>query len=115
MFVHMPKTGYVGVGTVTGPAVLAAQATVTVDGRQQRLLDCPLAGTYRYTNPDPDTTEYVVPVNWIATKPREDAVWQRGMFANQNTACPLRNKFTIDQLTREFDLDDDESTGGSTC
>jgi hypothetical protein len=29
------------------------------------------------------------------------------MFANQNIATKLRNRFTLDQLTAEFGLDDD--------
>jgi hypothetical protein len=47
----------------------------------------------------------VVPVRWLATRPREEAVWERGMFANQNSACKLRNRFTLDELVRQFDLD----------
>ena len=38
--------------------------------------------------------------------PREQAVWKNGMFANQNTAAKLRQKFTIEQVTDEFGLDD---------
>jgi hypothetical protein len=29
------------------------------------------------------------------------------MFANPNSATKLRNRFTLDQLTAEFGLDDD--------
>jgi len=29
------------------------------------------------------------------------------MFANQNNATKLRNRFTVDQLTAEFGLDED--------
>ena len=29
------------------------------------------------------------------------------MFANQNSATKLRNRFTLDELTAEFGLDDD--------
>jgi hypothetical protein len=32
------------------------------------------------------------------------------MFANQNSATKLRNRFTLDQLTAEFGLDEDAAT-----
>ncbi len=32
------------------------------------------------------------------------------MFANQNSATKLRNRFTLDQLTDEFGLDEDAAT-----
>jgi len=35
---------------------------------------------------------------------REDAIWQAGMFANQNSATALRNKFTLEILTHRFKL-----------
>jgi hypothetical protein len=28
------------------------------------------------------------------------------MFANQNSACKLRNRFTLDELARQFDLEE---------
>jgi len=31
------------------------------------------------------------------------------MFANQNSATKLRNRFTLGQLTSEFGLDDDDA------
>jgi hypothetical protein len=44
-------------------------------------------------------------VDWMKTLPREQAIWEPGMFANQNTACKLRNQFTIERLTERFGLD----------
>jgi len=32
------------------------------------------------------------------------------MFANQNSATKLRNRFTLDQLTAEFGVDEDAAT-----
>jgi len=36
---------------------------------------------------DPQKSEYVVPIEWVKTLPKEKAVWEKGMFANQHTAC----------------------------
>ena len=44
-------------------------------------------------------------VDWIKTKSIENAVWEKGMFANQNSACKLRNKFTVERLTEIFGLE----------
>ena len=51
--------------------------------------------------------EWVVPVRWLNHRPRERAFRKTGMFSNQNSATKLRNRFTLDQLTAEFGLDDD--------
>ncbi len=108
VFVCIPKTGYVGVGVVTGPALPVTEAVVKVDGADRKLLDLPLQGTYVHP-PTPetgeDTAEYAVPVRWDQTRPREHAVWRKGMFANQNSACKLRNRFTVDQLAAAFNLE----------
>lgn len=55
---------------------------------------------------DPKRSEYLVRVDWQQTLSRERAIWEKGMFANQNTACRLRNKFTLDTLTERFGLTD---------
>jgi hypothetical protein len=105
VFVCIPKVGYVGVGTVTGTAQRFDDAVVAVDGVRRRLAELEIRGRYRHGDDDDQTAEYVVPVAWIKAVPREHAVWQRGMFANQNSACKLRNRFTIDALAMAFGLD----------
>jgi hypothetical protein len=108
VFVCIPGTGYVGVGTVAGPALPFEEAVVTVGGQQVRLADQDLRGPYRHKElPDgQDSREYVVPVQWSETRDRKNAYWVKGMFANQNSACKLRNKFTLEQLAQAFDLED---------
>jgi len=106
VFVHIPKSGYVGVGTVIGEARRFDQVRVEVDGVETPLQSLPLAGTYRHDGDTADeNAEWVVPVAWIRTVPRDRAFWKNGMFANQNTAAKLRQKFTIEQVTDEFGLD----------
>lgn len=108
VFVHIPQHGYVGVGLVQGPAVPASEALLTVNGASQRFRSLPLQASYRHPQTDEgtDTDEYIVPIQWIETVPLDQAVWRAGMFANQNSACKLRNQFTIDELTKEFHLID---------
>jgi hypothetical protein len=80
-----------------------AEATVDIDGQRRRLADLPLDGNHVYASGD----EWVVPVQWLNHRPRDRAFWKTGMFANQNSATKLRNRFTLDQLTAGFGLDDD--------
>jgi hypothetical protein len=90
------------VGTITGAPAPFSDTVVELAGEQRRLADLPLVGNYVY----PGGEEWVVPVRWIKHKPRERAFWTTGMFANQNSATKLRNRFTLEQLITEFGLDD---------
>ena len=105
VFAHIPKAGYVGVGTVIGEARRFDEAVVDVNGVETPLQNLPLVGRYRHNGDvDDGNAEWVVPVKWAKTVPREHAVWKNGMFANQNTVAKLRQKFTIEQVTIEFGL-----------
>jgi hypothetical protein len=55
---------------------------------------------------NPEKSEYLVGVEWIATVPATEAIWEKGMFANQNSACRLRNRFTLDVLYKRFGLEE---------
>lgn len=96
VWAFIPKIGYVGVGTVTGPP--------------QRFDDSPfrtdptLEAPYRHANGE---DEWVLPVRWMATLPKEEAIWRKGMFANTNTATRLRNSFTLAILREAFPAIDD--------
>ena len=69
------------------------------------ILEAPLDATKMDENADdPEKSEYLVGVRWIDTRPKSDAIWETGMFANQNTVCKLRNRFTLDRLAEHFDL-----------
>jgi hypothetical protein len=109
VFTYIPKTGYVGVGTVTGAAEPFDMATVLVDGEARALSSLPLVGTYAHPPlpDDEDAAEYVVPVSWYQSRPRESAVWAKGMFASEHSACKLRNRFTLEQLATSFNLDEE--------
>jgi hypothetical protein len=104
IFVMIPGVGYVGVGKVAGPAVPAKDFKVTIGGNELALFDVPTKAAYDRNAEDPDNCEYIVPVEWIKTAPVSEAYWETGMFANQNSACRLRNQFTLERLGEHFGL-----------
>jgi hypothetical protein len=81
------------------------QAVLTVGAKERKMTDLDLVGGYRHPGSGPDNDEYVVPVAWTTTLDRSDAIHEKGLFANQHSACKLRNRFTLDTLTRRFQLD----------
>jgi hypothetical protein len=107
VFVNIPKTGYVGVGTVTGKSTPVTEFKVNVDDRDVPILEVSLAAT-EVSKPGegPDDYEYFVPVDWTKTLPKDQAYWEKGLFASQHTACRLRNRFTLERLVRHFGLED---------
>jgi hypothetical protein len=97
--------GYVGVGIVTRPAVGVKQFDVEVGGTTVNILDAPdlKAPNMGWDADDPEQCEYLARVEWIDTRPKEEAVWERGMFANQNVVAKLRQPFTLQRLNELFD------------
>jgi hypothetical protein len=108
VFVCVPKNGYVGVGIVKEKAKRVKDFTVKIDGEDRPILELDLKAPNMGENSDnEELSEYVVGVDWIKTIPIDQAIWEKGMFANQHSACKLRNKFTIERLTILFDLEED--------
>jgi len=98
--------GYVGVGRVTAQAVRVNDFDVEVEGATMSILQAPLEATnMAWDADDPELCEYLVRVEWIDARPREEAVWEKGMFANQNVVAKLRQPFTLQRLNELFDLD----------
>ncbi|MFD9500981.1 endonuclease NucS domain-containing protein [Streptomyces sp. NPDC060035] len=110
VFTHIPKAGYVGVGTVSGEPQPFEDAVLTVAGESRRMADLGLKGSYRPhggaadEEGGEDRREWVVPVDWEQAVPRERALWRPGFFANQNSACKLRARFTIEEVSRHFGM-----------
>ena len=108
VFAYVGGAGYVGIGLVTGKMIPAREATVEVNGHLQPLLDQPepRAGWWEdAASQDPEATEMVVPVKWLGTRSLEDAVWGKGLFASQLSACKLRDENTIRTVASAFGLD----------
>lgn len=107
VFVNIPQTGYVGVGTVTAEAMPVRDFTVEVDGVEMPILQAPLEATNMDRHlEDDEMCEWIVAVDWIRTLPHENAIWEKGMFANQNTVTKMRNSFTIERLVDRFGLEE---------
>ena len=106
VLVHIPGRGYVGVGQVIGDRVKAADLPVSVNARTIPLKQVPdLKATAMWVYADDEQmAEYAVPVKWLAQVPREQAYWENGFFANQNTVCKLRSRFTRDRVLQHFGL-----------
>ncbi|MBF6218039.1 hypothetical protein IU479_07940 [Nocardia abscessus] len=111
IFTYIPKVGYVGLGEVVGEAQPADSAALTVDDVDTPFRELELAAEYRHAisqpRPDEDYREWILPVRWHQTVGRESAFRKPGLFANQNSACNLRNQFTIDEVTNFFDKTSD--------
>jgi hypothetical protein len=104
VFVHLPGRGYVGVGEVTDRVKPAREFRVTLtDGQEVPVLDAPLRAKAHGRDADnPELAEHFVRVAWIETVPREQALKWKGMFANQNSACRLRKRATLERLYDHF-------------
>ena len=96
VWAYIPKTGYVGVGTTSGPADPFPDSGLDKDA---------LDGTYTHENGE---EEWVVPVRWHTTVPEDQAVFQAGMFASGNSATRLRSRFTLERLYDAFGVPEDE-------
>jgi len=107
VFAYVGGAGYVGIGLVTGEMIPAREAEVEISGDLQPLLDQPepRAGWWEdAASEHPEVTEMVVPVKWLGTRSLDEAVWEKGLFASQLTACRLRDENTITKVETAFGL-----------
>jgi hypothetical protein len=99
--------GYVGVGEVVEPVVKVDEFLVEDgNGRKTPITKAPLKGPeIGKHSDDPEKSEYLVRVKWIATVPLDKAVKEKGFFGNQNTvARPTSPKwnYTVQRLKERF-------------
>jgi hypothetical protein len=60
------------------------------------ILEAPLSARNMGEDADnPELSEYLARVEWIAVRLRGEALWEKGMFANQNVVAKLRQTFTL--------------------
>lgn len=109
VFVYIPKGngvgGYVGVGEVAGEAMLAKDFEVGENGKAAGYLTVTKSPGASQNRDDPTSAEWVVPVRWIDTRPKEEAIRDSDFFANQNSAVKLTHGYTLKRLSEEFELD----------
>lgn len=111
VFAYVGGAGYVGIGRVIGEMIPARDATVEIDGQSRPLLDQPELSTdewwQRAASEDPEETEMVVPVEWLATRPLDQAVREKGLFSSQVIVCKLRDEHTIKTVEQALGLNTD--------
>ena len=103
-----PSHGFVGVGEVTGPAVIGSEFFVDTPDGKKCLYEASNRAHY-HKHLDEESAEYFVPVKWIATRPLSEAVSEVGLFGNQNTACKPKTpkwEHTTDRLKKVFGVSD---------
>lgn len=107
VFAYVGKVGYVGIGRVTGTMIPARDARVEIDGQLHPAIDQPEFERLRQraVSDDPEVTEMVVPVEWTVSRRLEEAVFEKGLFSSQVTACKLRDENTIKTVESAFGLD----------
>jgi len=47
-----------------------------------------------------ELSEYLARIKWIDVRDRDDVVWEKGMFANQNVVARLRQPLHAAALSR---------------
>ena len=102
VWVKAPNYGFVGVGLVTGRRQSALEFMID-DKPALEILE---EGHYhRAFTDDPDRMEYFVPIRWLDHVPIKKAVYEVGLFGNQNTVCRPRTakwRSTVDRLKAAF-------------
>lgn len=102
VWVKAPNYGFVGVGLVTGRRQSALEFMIG----DKPALDVLEEGHYhRNYTADPDRMEYFVPMRWLEDVPIEEAVYEVGLFGNQNTVCRPRTakwRSTVERLMAAF-------------
>jgi hypothetical protein len=108
VFVHIPTEGYVGYGIIRSEKTPVTEFQVEHDSETKNILDVPLNATAMDENAgNKNEQEYLIGIDWEETRSRENAFWNTGMFANQNTACRFRDQDTLEQLYDEFGIEQD--------
>jgi hypothetical protein len=104
IFVHIPNEGYVGVGVVNQEKTPITEFKIQ-NQKGRDLLDVELkAKDMKEISDDPEKREYIIGIDWLDTRPLNEAVWEKGLYANQNTVTKLEYEYTRDRLYDVFDL-----------
>lgn len=104
IFAYMKGLGYVGYGEVTKEAVPIGDCVVESLGKP--LLGFPLQAPRAAENKDsPTMAEWAVGVRWLKTFSRDEPKTFKGVFANQNIVCKLRDPKTLEFLRAEFGVE----------
>jgi hypothetical protein len=101
IFAYQKNFGYLGYGVVSKVAVMIKD--FIVESESKPLLDLELkAPRIAENKDDPGLSEWVVGVTWKKVFPMEEAKRFKGIFANQNIVCELRDPNTVSFLEQQF-------------
>lgn len=107
IWVNIPHTGYVGVGTVIVECNIAKDQKFS-DFENKSIYELSTEGKYLVDyKDDPEKSEYIVLIKWEKTFPLSEAISEIGMFGNQNTICrPSSQKwlFTMKLLKSRWNI-----------
>ena len=105
VWVNIPKTGYVGVGVVTGERIPLSEFRVG----GQLLSSVGAHVDYQaMLEEGGDAAEYFVPIRWLHTIARDKAFSETGLFGNQNSVCkPTTSKWrhTVERLLQVWPVE----------
>ncbi|MDO5368456.1 hypothetical protein [Kocuria sp.] len=110
IFVHIPKRGYVGVGETLEEALPTDEAFVHVKGGRRSFADLRNEMRAQYIHPhlegipNEEVREFVVPVRWLAVHSRDNAFWEKGMYAARTVVTRLKHPETLEKLGHHFSL-----------
>lgn len=107
VWVYIPQNGYVGVGIVTEESQPAKSVMFEFNGHEIKFTDLPLSGKYLVESQE-EEQEFLVKVQWIKTININQAIWESGFFANQNSVCnPQSEKwgYTITYLKSKWKVE----------
>lgn len=105
IFGYLKRTGYLGYGVVESESQMARDFIPA--GSDEHLFNLPLKQEGIKANADnPEMCEWVVGVKWLKTYSHADAQTYKGIFANQNIVCKLRDAATLGFLKKQFDVEE---------
>lgn len=110
IFVNYCGSGYVGMGIVEKTVVPVKDFHIEINEEKVPIWEAPLKSkNVEHDRDDLDLCEYFVKVKWLKTLPKNEAYWEKGMFAIQHTCCRLRHQETRGKLYKHFGIDENVS------
>ncbi len=106
-YIGRKDRGYVGYGEITKEAVMAKDFVVESNGI--KLLDLPLKADIKKYADDPDMSEYVIGVKWIAKVQKEDGLYLGESYDFPGKRKPgriweeLKDTKTLEKLQMKFE------------
>jgi hypothetical protein len=105
---YLSRHGYVGVGRVIAEAVPSREFLIGDKGLKELKLRA--RDTY-HDSDDLEKCEYVIKVEWLVKKKREDALKKSGLFHALSTRVKMTNQATLRYIEDKWDIKFDKIFG----